>query len=209
VPLPRQPLELETTEASPASLAEVAQIPISFRVTSVLDVAGPDGAGAFALSERVLDASYVKDYDAINGEGPTTWPRRFDVARWGVIFARSAGRAVGAAVIAVDTPGVTMLDGRTDLAVLWDLRVAPDERGLGVGSALFRAAEAWARARGCTQLKVETQNVNVPACRFYASQGCVLGGVDRHAYPVLPDEIQLLWYRDLMVPPQADPPARS
>jgi GNAT superfamily N-acetyltransferase len=200
VPLPRQPLELETTEASPESFAELAQIPISFRVTCVLDVAGPDGAGAFALSERVLDAPYFKDYDAIDGEGPTTWPRRFDVARWGVIFARSAGRAVGAAVIAFDTPGVTMLEGRADLAVLWDLRVAPDARGLRIGSALFRAAEAWARARGCTQLKVETQNVNVPACRFYVSQGCVLGGADRHAYPALPGEIQLLWYRDLTIP---------
>jgi hypothetical protein len=44
---------------------------------------------------------------------------------------------------------------------------------------------------------VETQNVNVAACRFYARQGCVLTAVDPFAYPALPGEIQLLWYKDL------------
>jgi len=110
------------------------------------------------------------------------------------------GRLAGAAVIAFDAPGVDMLEGRRDLAVLWDLRVAPDARGQGVGSALFRAAEAWTRARGCTQLKIETQNINAPACSFYAARGCVLGAVHKDAYPELPDEIQLLWYKDLSLP---------
>jgi GNAT superfamily N-acetyltransferase len=60
---------------------------------------------------------------------------------------------------------------RSDLAVLWDIRVQPERRGRGVGKALFYASVDWACRRGCRQLKVETQNVNVAACRFYASQG--------------------------------------
>jgi GNAT superfamily N-acetyltransferase len=52
--------------------------------------------------------------------------------------------------------------GRDDVAVLWDIRVSPRERGRGIGSALFRAAGDWARARGCRWFKIETQNVNVP-----------------------------------------------
>jgi GNAT superfamily N-acetyltransferase len=150
------------------------------------------------LTERRLDAPYVKDYDAIPGEHPAGWAERFDVSRWGVTAAWVAGRRVGGAVVAFRTPGLDMLEGRDDLAVLWDIRVAPEARGRGVGSALFRAAEAWARARGCRQLKVETQNVNVAACRFYARQGCVLTSVHRDAYPGLPDEIRLLWYKDLV-----------
>jgi hypothetical protein len=51
--------------------------------------------------------------------------------------------------------------------------------------------------RGCRRLKVETQNTNVPACRLYASQGCTLGAIHRFAYPELPEEIQLLWYKDV------------
>jgi hypothetical protein len=46
-------------------------------------------------------------------------------------------------------------------------------------------------------LKVETQNINIPACRFYAAQGCHLGGFNLHAYPAEMNEIQLLWYRNL------------
>jgi ribosomal protein S18 acetylase RimI-like enzyme len=78
--------------------------------------------------------------------------------------------------------------------------VAPDARGRGVGGALFRAADAWAASRGCRRLEVETQNVNVGACRFYARQGCALAAIDRLAYPELPDETMLLWCRELAGP---------
>jgi hypothetical protein len=44
---------------------------------------------------------------------------------------------------------------------------------------------------------VETQNSNAAACRFYARQGCVLLAANRGAYVELPDEIQLLWYKEL------------
>ena len=70
--------------------------------------------------------------------------------------------------------------------------------GLGVGSALLAAGESWAQARSAHILKVETQNTNVPACRFYASRGFVLRDVRRGAYPELPTEVQLLWYKDLV-----------
>ncbi len=53
------------------------------------------------------------------------------------------------------------------------------------------------RSRGCHTLKVETQNINVPACRFYQRMGCTLGTVNRFAYPDLPDEIQLIWFKNL------------
>jgi ribosomal protein S18 acetylase RimI-like enzyme len=84
--------------------------------------------------------------------------------------------------------------------VLWDIRVSPQERGAGIGSALFRAAGNWARARGCRHLEIETQNVNVPACRFYRKMGCTLGAIDRFAYSGQPAEVQLLWWKTLESP---------
>jgi GNAT superfamily N-acetyltransferase len=181
-----------------AALADYGAVPIAFRVHEVLDVVPDDGGLAgLRLVPRRLDVSYVKDYDAIAGESPARWARRFDVARWGVLGAFVDGERVGGAVVAVDTPGVDMLEGRRDLAVLWDLRVAPAARGSGVGRALFTAAASWAAARDCRWLKIETQNVNVPACRFYARQGCTLGAIHRLAYPTLPEEAQLLWYLEL------------
>src|SRR5262249_41079941 len=138
-----------------------------------------------------------KDYDAIGGEQPQLWASRFNMSSWGVFKAEVEERRVGGAVVAFDTPDFTMLEGRNDLAVLWDIRVSPEARGQGIGAALFRAAEAWAKVKGCRQLKIETQNINVPACRFYARQGCVLKAINRRAYVKLPDEVQMLWYKDL------------
>jgi GNAT superfamily N-acetyltransferase len=112
----------------------------------------------------------------------------------------AAGRQERGAAVVRDTPGIDMLEGRRDLAVLWDIRVDAPARGRGVGAALFEAAAAWARASGCRRLKAETQNLNVPACRFYARQGCILGAANRQAYPAFPDEIQLLWYKNLAAP---------
>ncbi|HEX8558149.1 MAG TPA: GNAT family N-acetyltransferase [Pyrinomonadaceae bacterium] len=195
-------MDIKITEEPITAAAELARVPISFEVGTVFDVSAPGGGlGGLILSERRLEAPYVKDYDAGEGERPSQWGKRFDVSNWGLIVARSDGARVGGAAVAFDTEGVHMLEGRTDLAVLWDIRVSPGARGRGVGFALFRAAEAWAAARGCRSLKIETQNINVAACRFYARQGCVLGAINRFAYPELPEEAQLLWYKTLT--PQA------
>ena len=149
----------------------------------------------FKLTKRAIQVPYIKDYDAV--ENPRDWPKSFDLANWGFLVARSNGVRVGGAAVAHDTPGLTMLEDRRDIAVLWDIRVSPDIRGKGVGTALFKSAEMWAITRGCRQLKVETQNINVPACRFYAKQGCVLRAIRPNVYREFPDEIQLLWYREL------------
>ena len=47
---------------------------------------------------------------------------------------------------------------------------------------------------------IETQNINVNACRFYAKQGCKLGGINRYGYgdhPQVKHEVMLIWYLDL------------
>ncbi len=179
-------------------LAEHSRISIAFEVDRILEVTVQQGGlEGLTLFERRLAAPYVKDYDAIPGNDRAEWERRFDLSNWGLLSARFEGRCVGGALVAFNTKGVQMLEDRSDLAVLWDLRVSPEMRRRGVGAALFAAAEQWARDRGCRQLKVETQNINVAACKFYASRGCELGAIHRFAYPDLPEEVQLLWYKDL------------
>lgn len=186
---------IEIRDESAATLAEYARIPIAFEVREIFDVA--TGGDCFVLTERTLDVPYVKDYDAIGAESPVHWPEHFDLSNWVFLAAYYEGRRVGGAAVAFDTAGLEMLEGRADLAVLWDIRVAPEARGQGVGRGLFRAAEAHAARRGCLQLKIETQNINVPACKFYARQGCALRAVKHLAYTELPHEIQLLWYKEL------------
>jgi GNAT superfamily N-acetyltransferase len=174
------------------------EVPIAFLVERVLDVRAMEGGlGGLVMTEKAVEVPWLKDYDALKGEGPTRWASRFDVTNWGLIAAHRSGQRVGGAVVAYNTAGVDMLEGRHDLAVLWDIRVRPEARSSGTGSLLFRAVEAWARDRGCRTLKVETQNTNVPACRLYMRMGCTLGAINRFAYADLPDEAQLIWTKEI------------
>jgi GNAT superfamily N-acetyltransferase len=194
-------LNIREEALTPAALSELAAIPIAFLVDQILEIRLLDGGlGGMSLTKVAVTDPYVKDYDVLEGAGPQRWPERFDVSDWGLISARRDGASVGGAVIASKTPGLHMLGGRDDVAVLWDIRVSPQERGAGIGSALFRAAGAWAGARGCRWLKIETQNVNVPACLFYHKMGCTLGAIDRFAYPGQPAEVRLLWWKALASP---------
>jgi GNAT superfamily N-acetyltransferase len=189
-------MRIDVVAVSSAALVEYARISIAYEVNAVLDIAREERGEGVHLLERSVATPYLKDYDAIS-DSPTKWPGRFDTSQWGLIVARIDGTCVGGATVAYATPGLDMLEGRSDIAVLWDIRVLPANRRQGIGAALFKAAEVWALARGCRQVKVETQNINVAACRFYARRGCVLRAVHHGVYPECPDEVQLLWSKDL------------
>lgn len=187
----------EVKEEPIETVAEQADVSILFRYDRVLELSAvEDGLGGLRLSEKLLSAHRVKNYDARKNDSPSDWSKRFDLRNWGFIVARCEGLRVGGAVIACDCGEVNMID-RPGQAVLWDLRVAEDFRQQGLGAVLFTAVEKWALERGCDQLKIETQNDNIAACKFYQRQGCELGAINRFAYPELPDEIQLLWFKQL------------
>jgi GNAT superfamily N-acetyltransferase len=184
-------------EITPDRLDEYASIPIAFQVRSIFEVELVDeGLGGILLHE-VPVRPYIKDYDM--DESPVDWPQRFDTTNWGFFLAKIGDRLVGAVAVAFDTTGVFMLEARKDLSVLWDIRVRPEVRGVGIP--LFRHAVDWSRLRGCTQMKIETQNVNVPACRFYQRMGAHLGEIHRYGYTAVPavaHEVMLNWYLDLI-----------
>ena len=187
---------VDISQDSQTVLAEYARISIAFEVNEVLDVRREaDSRQRFRLEPRAV-APWVKDYDAVDG-GPLTWPTRFDLRHWTFFSARNRGRLVGGAAAIHRAPDVSMLAGRDDVALLWDLRVAPDARGMGVGRALMGAVEAWARSHETSWIEVETQTINAPACRFYAANGFELRAANPDAYPGLPNEIQLVWYKQL------------
>lgn len=181
-----------------SELGELGSISIAFEVNRVLHVSAPDeGLGGLVLNEISVAKPYVIDLDAREGEGPSRWPKRFDVSNWGLLFAEIDGARVDGAVIAFDTPNLFRLEGRRDIAALWDLRVQPEFRGSGVGQALVKAAEVWATERDCRALTIETQNVNATACEFYVRQGYSLRSIDRDKYDDAPDEAELIFFKTL------------
>ena len=185
-------MQCKETSVSLSLLAEYAKVPIRFEVHSLFEIEGDNPASA-VLIERKVDQPWIKDYDAIEGEGPIRWAKRWDVSNWGMLIASTGDQPVGGTVLAHNTDGVNKLEGRDDLVAMWDIRVQPDARGQGIGHILFEAAVEWARERHCSEIKIETQNINVPACRFYQRQGCSLSSINREAYEELPEEIELIW----------------
>ena len=191
-------MAIEIVQQSTGILAGYGDIPISFSVDSRYHVHAIDGGlGGWKLTEEPVQLPYVKDYDTVKDDRAESWSRRWDISNWALFEALDDGVPVGGAVVARDTPGLYMLEGRPDLTVLWDIRIRPDYRRRGIGSRLFRRAAEWARGKGSHQLKIETQNINVAACQFYASQGCYLGAIHPGIYESLPEEVQLLWYMNL------------
>jgi ribosomal protein S18 acetylase RimI-like enzyme len=176
-----------------ADLREHAAIPSQFESRTVYDIR--KSASGFELSERDLPAIYRKNYDEF--EDPLAWPLTFDTTRWTLLSAFAGPRRVGGAIVATATPGVDLLEDRSDLAVVWDLRVAPEYRRQSVAAALLDLTQSWARAHGCVELKVETQNTNPAACKLYMRKGFALAEVTRDAYPDLPNDVQLIWRRRL------------
>ena len=180
-------------------LALYDRVPMQVRVERILSLEKIDrGLGGFLFKETPVEP-YLKDFCA-DGPMAVRLPDRFDLTNWGFFMAFDGETPVGGAATAAKTPGCRMLAGREDLAVLWDIRVADGYKGQGVGQALFDMAKCWAKGKGYVQLKIECQNNNLPAVRFYHKQGAQLEMVDTYAYynePAYRDEVQLIWYLDL------------
>ena len=156
------------------------------------------GLGGFRLTETPIEP-FVKDlgvYGIVSD-----FEKRFDISNWAFFMAFDGEKPVGGAVIASRTEGVNMLSGRDDLAVLWDFRVDDDYRNQGVGQALFNMAAKWSKNQGLIQMKIECQNNNIVACKFYQKQGAVLSIIDEYAYyhtPQFRHEAQFIWFLNLV-----------
>ena len=192
-------MSLTIREIGPDSYARYAEIDPSYEVASVLNVVPVDrGLGGFQFILEEVEQPYRKGADGAE-DSPLSWPPRHEPGEFAALLAMDGHLALGGAAVVINPAGAFLFERRDTLAGLWDLRVRPDSRRTGVGSQLLLHAADWAKMKGCTQLRVECQNVNVAACRFYAKY-CVLGGVERYGYAACPDvahEAMLLWYRDL------------
>ena len=192
---------IEIHEISPSQLDDYAKVPISFTVSSILQIELlQSGLGGILFKEESVGNPYVKDYDSSPEGGPMDWSSHFEIKNWGFFLAKDNLDPIAGAAIAYNTNGINMLEERDDLSVLWDIRVRPENRGIGIGKALFKRACEWSAMRGCRQMKIETQNINTQACHFYRHLGCNLGTIHRFAYmrdPNIAHEIMLNWYIDL------------
>jgi diamine N-acetyltransferase len=92
-------------------------------------------------------------------------------SRESAVFVAEASQVVGVATAKLrDAPSLGVFVPQR-YGVLDDLAVAPNWRRAGVGTALTRAAEHWARAHGARWLELGVYQFNEPARSFYEKLG--------------------------------------
>lgn len=100
-----------------------------------------------------------------------------------------AGECAGFLAISASWNGYGWID---------ELYVHAPWRGQGVAERLFQAARQWAQEKRLIGLGLETQDNNLPACRFYTRMGMRLGGANSMVYQRfggdIAGETALYWY---------------
>ncbi|CEG26210.1 GNAT family N-acetyltransferase [Bacillus sp. B-jedd] len=173
-------------------------IPMLVHVKSILALKKiENGLGGILLEETPVK-EYIKDLGSY--AKATEYAAEFDITNWGFFMAFDGEKPIAAATIVAKPKDIRLVDGREDLCLLWDLRVDDCYKQQGVGTTLLNMSVEWSRSKGYQQMKIECQNNNVQACKFYKKQGAVLGKVDEYAYyteAAVKNEVQLVWYLNL------------
>ena len=172
-----------------------AAIPIAFVVDRILTVTLiDDGLGGMLLTETVVDDPYVKDYDVT--DEPASWPGRFDTSNWGLVCARRDGARAGGAAIAFDTRALAWraLGTMPRCSGISAFRPVSAARASGRRSSGPPGTGPAPAAANGSRSKPRTSTRRPATSR---KMGCTLGAIDRFAYPGLPGEVQLLWWKAL------------
>lgn len=141
--------------------------------------------GGFVRYEVVPVPAYEKTYPGDDLSGHLDHPEK------AVFLAYLDGAVAGRVVLSVGWNRDTWID---------DIAVDKRSRRAGVGRALMDQTVAWTIMRGLSGMRGETQNNNVPACKFCEACGFHLGGFDCDLYRGLDletTEVALFWYRHL------------
>lgn len=178
-------------------MQEYEKIPMLVQIKSILEPTKVDGGLGGIIFNEIKVNEYVKDLGQYCNQQSLA---QFDTSNWAFFIAYIDKMPVGGAIVAARTKGLNMLEDRADMAVLWDLRVNDRYQRKGVGGKLFEKVVDWASHNKYQSLKIESQNNNVKACRFYAKRGATLTQINEYAYydsDELKDEIQLIWHLKL------------
>jgi GNAT superfamily N-acetyltransferase len=169
----------------PDDLALLQGLDTSFTTDRIYDARG-DGLG-FTLAEEAVDPPLHKAYGSAADLEP-----RLSEADFAVVAENEEG-LVGLAAVKVEA--------WNRRAVVWHLYVAKAACRSGIGAALLKETEAFARSVGARCLWVETQNVNYPAIQFYRRVGFRLCGLDDSLYDPPAhgrNEVALFFVRELI-----------
>ena len=132
-----------------------------------------DALTTFQLRLEALPQPYTRDFRS--GLTAEDMQRYQGLLAQGLsLGAYAAGQLAGVAIGGAEEWNGTLW--------IWEFHVAPTFQGRGIGRSLMDRLADLARPAGLRTLRVETQNTNVPAIRFYRRVGFRMEAVDISFY---------------------------
>ena len=128
----------------------------------------PGDAGPWARMRQVLWPSETDEHAAEIAaffEGHRSNPAEV------LLAIDEAGKAIGFAELSIRPYAEGCYSGQVAFLEGW--YVAQDRRREGIGGALVRAAEAWGRAQGCTEMGSDTDIKNIVSATAHRALGFV------------------------------------
>jgi streptothricin acetyltransferase len=174
-------MNLTIQKVNQTTLPQVYACDSSFTVTSKLQLNATDGVITYTV---IAVSPYEKQYPHEVGEYGSYINQPDSAIFLAYVDEQIAGRVV-------------LRKYWNGYGYVEDIAVNPPYRKQGVGQRLLQQAVAWVKEKGLPGLMLETQNNNVPACRFYERFGFKLGGLDTELYKGLmpeTDEVAMYWY---------------
>lgn len=126
--------------------------------------AEPEDLGAIAA---LMDAAYAEDRERLDGLPDMTEGLAAELREHDTMVAVRGGVMLGVIIVAT----------REGALLIINLAVAPDARGVGLGTRLLQWAEAVARARGCRTLALKTHAGMTKTRSLYMHLGWTETGV--------------------------------
>ncbi|MHA2270923.1 MAG: GNAT family N-acetyltransferase [Candidatus Hodarchaeales archaeon] len=176
-------MSLNIKKISHENLNDFSRIDNSFEVSSVIELGMIQGEIRYKIKE--VAEGWEKKYDT---------PRDFDPAsvinnETAVIFLAYLDGLIAGKVV--------LKKYWNNFAYIDDIAVDRSFRRRGIGQQLLHRAISWAQEKGFPGIMLETQNINVGACKLYESCGFQIGGFDQLVYKAMnlpKDEIAIYWY---------------
>jgi GNAT superfamily N-acetyltransferase len=136
-------------------------------VLTIRPAALHDEEPVLALFEELFDPPGRRPRAYTRERGAAGFRHAIESRDADILLAEDDGRVVGLASVYVD-----LLSIRFGLRCwLEDMVVTAARRGEGIGRRLLDAATAWARARSCTHLELNSAPARKDAHRFYLASG--------------------------------------
>lgn len=141
--------------------------------------------GIWSYLEEIFDEQYIKQYDMESIDNSY-----IDDKNKAVYLYYEKGECTGQ---------IRLREHWNGFAFIEEISVTKGRRNKGIGTALLNKAMEWAKQNDLIGLMLETQDVNLFACRFYAKNKFMIGAVDSMLYSkfLTAHEKAIFWYKRL------------